>query len=78
MTSSPDPENTQWVYDYIPHYRFNADIITEFLHDKWLDYDDFFVTAMSEVPLGRPKQGMGVGGSLLQHESLAVSGAISG
>lgn len=34
--------------------------------------------AMSEVPLGLPKQGMGVGGSLRQHESLAVSGAILG
>ena len=44
-TSSPepDPETVQWVYDDIPHYRFNAEIITNFLKTKWSGYDDFFV-----------------------------------
>ena len=40
---SPDPETVQWVYDYIPHYRFNPEIITRFLQNKWRDYDEFFV-----------------------------------
>lgn len=44
MTPSPDPESVQWVYDYIPHYRFNPEIITKFLQKKWQDYDNFFVT----------------------------------
>ena len=43
MAPSPDPETVQWVYDYIPHYRFNTDIITAFLRNKWRDYDEFFV-----------------------------------
>ena len=43
MAPSPDPETVQWVYDYIPHYRFNPDIITDFLKNKWRDYDEFFV-----------------------------------
>ncbi|KAL9635649.1 MAG: hypothetical protein Q9204_002554 [Flavoplaca sp. TL-2023a] len=43
MASSSDPENMQWVYDDIDHYRFNTDIITKFLHDKWPDFDNFRV-----------------------------------
>ena len=43
MAPSPDPETVQWVYDYIPHYRFNPTIITKFLQSKWRDYDDFSV-----------------------------------
>lgn len=42
---SPDPETVQWVYDYIPHYRLNRRIITDFLQSKWSDYDEFFVEA---------------------------------
>lgn len=45
MTSSPNPEDVQWVYNYIPHYRFNADIITQL--GKWPDYDEFFVEVSS-------------------------------
>lgn len=44
-TPSPDPETVQWVYDTIPHYRLNRDIITSFLRGKWSDYDEFFVEA---------------------------------
>lgn len=47
MTSSPNPEDVQWVFDFIPHYRFNADIITHFLQKKWPDYDDFYVEVSS-------------------------------
>lgn len=42
-TPSPDPETVQWVYDYIPHYRLNPTIITEYLQTKWPDYDEFLV-----------------------------------
>lgn len=44
-TPSPDPETVQWVYDYIPHYRLNPTIITEYLKTKWPDYDEFLVEA---------------------------------
>lgn len=44
-TPSPDPETAQWVYDYIPHYRLNPTIITEYLRTKWPDYDEFLVEA---------------------------------
>ena len=47
MSSSPNPEDVQWVFDFIPHYRFNADIITRFLQEKWPDYDDFYVAVSS-------------------------------
>ena len=43
MAPSPDPQDVQWVWDYIPHYRFNPEIITSFLQSKWRDYDEFFV-----------------------------------
>lgn len=44
-TTSPDPETAQWVYDYIPHYRLNEEIIAVYLRSKWIDYDEFFVEA---------------------------------
>ncbi|KAL8707481.1 MAG: hypothetical protein Q9225_007747 [Loekoesia sp. 1 TL-2023] len=48
--AEPDPENVQWVYDYIPHYRLNPTIITNFLKTKWSDYDEFFVEASASRP----------------------------
>ncbi|KAL8706254.1 MAG: hypothetical protein Q9201_000691 [Fulgogasparrea decipioides] len=47
----PDPESVQWVFDYIPHYRLNPNIITNFLKTKWNDYDEFFVEASTLRPV---------------------------
>lgn len=48
--SSPDPENDPWTWDFIPHYRFNTQIIHEFLKSKWADYDEFFVEVCRSFP----------------------------
>lgn len=33
--SSPDPDDGGWVYDSVPHYRLNENIIDGYLTKKW-------------------------------------------
>lgn len=33
--SSPDPDDGAWLYDSVPHYRLNENIIDGYLTKKW-------------------------------------------
>lgn len=45
--SDIDPENAQWVWDEVPHYRLNDNIIRTFLLERWADYT-FIIELRSE------------------------------
>lgn len=44
--------NEGWVYDTIPHYRLNIEIIDGFLSEKWPGYE-FYIEVRSKVRRSR-------------------------
>ena len=39
--SDTDPENAQWMWDEVPHYRLNQEIIDKYLSEHWEGYNFF-------------------------------------
>ena len=47
--SDTDPENAQWVYDDVPQYRLNDEIIHKYLSELWEGYN-FYIEVESSSP----------------------------
>ena len=73
MSPSPDPEAVQWVYDEIPHYRLNPEIIDDFLSSIWGGYE-FYVEACASC-FSAIEDGSYRGGFLAQGEILSILGS---
>ena len=44
-----DPDNAQWVWDEVPHYQLNEEIINEYLLELWEGYK-FFIEVRGSSP----------------------------
>lgn len=47
--SDTDPENAQWLWDEVPHYRLNDEIIHKYLSEQWEGYN-FLIEVNASSP----------------------------
>ena len=47
--SDTDPENAHWLWDEVPHYRLNDEIIHKYLSEHWEGYN-FLIEVNASSP----------------------------
>ena len=47
--SDTDPETAQWLWDEVPHYRLNDEIIHKYLSEHWEGYN-FYIEVNASSP----------------------------